>query len=68
MTVEPNEIAEAWSWLRQAVHQVAYGEATVRLLLHAGKLVRIERILIDKKLPVEASKSFGREERAEDDR
>jgi hypothetical protein len=44
------EIAAAASWLAEQVERVAFGEVTVTLVLHGGKVSRIERSVTEKSL------------------
>ena len=43
-------IAKAAAWMAQQVERVAFGEIAVKLIVHDGKVSRIERTVTEKAL------------------
>lgn len=44
------EIDAAAAWLRDQLARVAFGEVGVKLIVHDGKVSRIERTIVEKAL------------------
>ena len=53
MIVTPlgEQIATASAWLEREAARVAFGEVGITLVMHAGRLVRIERTVREKAPP-----------------
>jgi hypothetical protein len=66
MSAQPKEVSEAWAWLCEAASSVRYGEASVKFVVHGGRVVRVERALIERKMPAVDGKEIQREEKEHD--
>jgi hypothetical protein len=58
---QEKELAEAWAWLCERASNLNYGEAGVKLIVHGGRVVRVETALIERKMPDVEGKDILRE-------
>jgi hypothetical protein len=61
MSVQQDALTDAWTWLCEAVDSVGYGEASVKFVVHCGRVVRVERALMERKMPTMDVKEIPRE-------
>jgi hypothetical protein len=48
MTALEKEIAFATSWMSEAAKELSYGDVAVRLVMHKGRVARVERSTVAK--------------------
>jgi hypothetical protein len=61
MTTIEQEIAFASSWMSEAAKKLAFGDISVRLVMHGGRVARVERSTVAKTQPTlpEAALTHG---------
>jgi hypothetical protein len=59
-TTLDRELAAAVNWFRQQAQVTPFGEISLRLILHNGKLSRVERETVSKLLPGEGGPNGNR--------
>lgn len=53
------EVAEATAWLARQLDRVQFGDLGVKFVIHAGRVVRVERAITEKAQPVERPTDGG---------
>ncbi len=61
MNEHAREIAEAITWLNKESQHVQFGAIGITLILHAGKIVRVERTTMEKTLAADERQDTERE-------
>jgi hypothetical protein len=53
------EIADATEWISCQLGRVQFGDVGVKLVIHAGRVVRVEKTVTEKEQPVEHQSDGG---------
>ena len=48
-----SDLDSNFRWLRNKLQSCKFGEVGLRVIVHAGRVTRIERSVLEKELPVE---------------
>ncbi len=59
MSEQEEEVAGATEWLARQLDHVQFGDLGVKFVIHAGRVVRVERTITEKAQPVERPTDGG---------
>ena len=59
MSLLREQVTEAAAWLEREARRVAFGELQITLVLHAGRVVRVEHGVIERMQPGSGAEGGG---------